>query len=152
MKASHIRALIFPATIRMRQPRRCALCRSRRAEVFLDTVRQDPDDSLPAPTLPTSPVVTWSMCLDCHARVQWEALRAHLHSPDRLLVAIGVVAAERAPRPRLLAWSSTCSQRLRKPLTREEADMLFLLMIMLVTISGMIIGLTALALATSHLF
>lgn len=88
------------------------------------------------------------MCLDCHASVQREILRAGLYSPDRLLVAIGIVAAERAPRGRL----RTISHLVHEQLTWAEADMLFFLAIMFITISGLMIGFTALALATSHLF
>lgn len=156
MKTSHTRPTVAVTTGRVRHARRCSLCRWRRADVYLDTARQDQHHpaNVPAPT--------WSLCLPCHAAVQREVLRARLRSPDRLLIAIGIVAAERAPTRHFRRLSRpvrmfsrpvhTLSRKIRQPLSKVEADLLFLLMMMFVTITGLIVGLTALAFATSRLF
>ena len=142
MKTSHAYQSPFAATGRLRRWPRCATCRWRPVEVYLDTVRLDQRTNLP------TPATTWGLCRTCHKAVLREMIRADLRSPDRLLVAVGMVAADRAPR----RYVRRVSAALQRPRTWVEADMLLLLMLMFFTISGLIVGVTALALAASHLF
>ncbi len=142
MKTSRAHKPGVAATRRTRQRHRCAMCWWRHADVYVDTVRQDRQLSASAPA------TTWGLCHACYEAVQREMTRAGLRSADRLLVAIGIVAAERIPTRYLRALSTS----MRRPLSYVEADMLFFLTIMFVTISGLIIGLTALAFLTTQLF
>lgn len=137
MKTSRAYQYPLAATGRPRRRRRCATCRWRPAEVYLDTVRLDEQTGLPARA------TTWGLCVACHEAVLREIIRADLRSSDRLLVAIGMVAAEQRSR----RYAQRVSAAMRQPRTWAQADMMLLVIMMFIAISGLIIGLVALMLA-----
>lgn len=49
----------------------------------------------------------WQLCKQCHKALLAEILRSSIHSPVRLRIAMGLVAAERSP----LALSTSASEQ-----------------------------------------
>lgn len=56
----------------------------------------DLHEHLSSPTSPL-PCQTWHLCEECAAAVETEVERAALHTPLRVRIAVGIVAAERRP-------------------------------------------------------
>ncbi|HEX8034281.1 MAG TPA: hypothetical protein VF510_10560 [Ktedonobacterales bacterium] len=76
---------------------RCAICSRRlgRQHWYLEEAGDEHE-----------PQRSWLLCEHCHAAVQHEMQRAGLRMPQRLSIAIGVVASEHASRPRVSHPSS----------------------------------------------
>jgi hypothetical protein len=73
---------------RWRGPTRCSICRR---VIWLHSM--DFREPLGAP----EPLRAWVLCGPCHEALLVEMRRSSLHSPVRLRIAMGFVAAERSP-------------------------------------------------------
>lgn len=87
---------------------RCAICSRRlgRRHWYLEEAGDEHE-----------PLRSWLVCGRCHAAVQHEMERASLRMPQRLSIAIGVVASEHAARRRtgyLGAWENLSDSELER--------------------------------------
>ena len=71
------------------KPLRCSICR---AFIWVHPI------SLRDPIGAPEPLQEWVLCKPCHEALLVEMSRSTLHSPVRLRIAMGLVAAERSPK------------------------------------------------------
>lgn len=74
---------------RWHRPRRCSICT---CAIWLHPIAFKEPASVPEPRR------EWVLCKNCHEALLVEMRRSPVHSPMRLRIAMGLVAAERSPK------------------------------------------------------
>lgn len=85
------------------KPLRCSICASL---IWLRPIILEEPVGAPEPRR------VWQLCKQCHKALLTEILRSSIHSPVRLRIAMGLVAAERSPLA--LSTSAREQQQFRK--------------------------------------